>query len=79
MSWCILWHLCWNEDQKECVVCGEDKVVAVHHMNEDHNDNRVENLVPLCPTHHTYMHSKYKAEILPVVEEYVRQFTLRFA
>lgn len=48
-------------------------------MNEDHEDNRVENLVLLCPTHHTYMHIKYKTEILPVVEEYVRQFTLRFA
>ena len=71
--------ICWKEHKKECVVCGEDKIVAVHHMNEDHNDNRVENLVPLCPTHHTYIHSKYKAEILSVVEEYVRQFTLRFA
>ena len=71
--------ICWKEHKKECVVCGEDKVVAVHHMNEDHTDNRIENLVPLCPTHHTYMHSKYKAEILPMVEEYVRQFTLRFA
>lgn len=71
--------LCWKEHKKECVVCGEDKVVAVHHMNEDHNDNRIENLVPLCPTHHTYMHSKYKTEILPIVEEYVKQFTLRFA
>ena len=71
--------LCFVEHDKKCVVCGEDKVVAVHHMNEDHNDNRVENLVPLCPTHHTYMHSKYKTEILPIVEEYVRQFNLRFA
>ena len=71
--------ICWKEHKKECVVCGENKVVAVHHMNEDHNDNRVENLVPLCPTHHIYMHSKYKEEILPKVEEYIRQFNLRFA
>lgn len=71
--------ICWQEHKKECVVCGETKIVAVHHMNENHEDNRVENLVPLCPTHHSYMHSKYKAEILPVVEEYVKQFILRFA
>lgn len=71
--------ICWKEHKKECVVCGEDKIVAVHHMNEDHNDNRIENLVPLCPTHHTYMHSKYKSEILPIVEEYVKQVKLRFA
>ncbi len=71
--------ICWKEHKKECVVCGEDKIVAVHHMNEDHNDNRPENLVPLCPTHHTYMHSKYKEEILPTVEEYIKTFKLRFA
>ena len=71
--------LCWKAHKKECVVCGENKIVAVHHMNEDHNDNRVENLVPLCPTHHTYMHSEYRHEILPKVEEYIKQFILRFA
>jgi hypothetical protein len=71
--------LCWKEHKKECIICGENKIVAVHHMNEDHEDNRPENLVPLCPTHHTYMHSKYKEEILPKVEEYLKNFKLRFA
>lgn len=71
--------ICWKEHKKECVVCGENKIVAVHHMNEDRNDNRSENLVPLCPTHHTYMHSKYKKEILSIVEEYIKNFKLRFA
>ena len=71
--------ICWKEHKKECVVCGENKIVAVHHMNEDHNDNRIENLVPLCPTHHAYMHSRYKNEILHIVEEYIKQFNLRFA
>ena len=71
--------LCWKAHKKECVVCGENKIVAVHHMNEDHEDNRVENLVPLCPTHHSYMHSKYKDEILPIVNKYIEKFSLRFA
>lgn len=66
--------ICWTTHKKECVVCGENKIVAVHHINEDHNDNRVENLIPLCPTHHTYMHSNYKAEIVPIIEEYIKQF-----
>jgi len=71
--------LCFVEHAKKCVVCGEDKIVAVHHMNEDHSDNSIDNLVPLCPTHHQYMHSRYRSEILPKVEEYIRQFNLRFA
>jgi hypothetical protein len=66
--------ICWQHHKKECVVCGENKIVAVHHFNEDHNDNTISNLVPLCPTHHQYMHSKYKDEILNIVEKYIDNF-----
>jgi hypothetical protein len=55
-------------------VCGENKIVAVHHLNEDHADNTISNLVPLCPTHHQYMHSKFKDEILDIVMQYVENF-----
>ena len=71
--------LCFTKHKKECIICGENKIVAVHHMNEDHSDDRIENLIPLCPTHHQYMHSRYKAEILPKVEEYVEKFKLGLA
>lgn len=71
--------ICWKSHKKECIICGENKIVAVHHMNEDHTDNRAENLVPLCPTHHTYMHSQYRTEILHKIEEYVKQYKLGFA
>ncbi len=64
----------WRHHEKKCVVCGEDKVIAVHHFNENHNDNRPENLVPMCPTHHQYMHSKYKGLILETVEKYISSF-----
>ena len=53
-------------------MCGENKIVAVHHMNENRKDNRVVNLVPLCPTHHQYIHSKYKNEVLPIVQKYLK-------
>ena len=49
---------------KECIVCGFDKIVAVHHINHNHSDNRPENLVPLCPNHHEMLHSnEYGAEM----------------
>ena len=62
----------WRYHERKCLVCGEDKVVAVHHYNENHKDNRPENLVPLCPTHHHYMHSKHKTLIEEKVNEYVK-------
>lgn len=68
--------LAWRYHKKECIVCGENKIVAVHHHNEIHEDNRPANLVPLCPTHHQYMHSKYKWTIKDVVDNYVNNFGL---
>lgn len=64
--------ICFKYHKKECVVCKEKLVVAVHHMNEDHEDNRPENLVPLCPTHHLYMHSRHKKLIIEIVDEYIK-------
>ena len=64
-------RLCFEEHGKRCIVCGEDKIVSVHHLTENHSDNSVENLIPLCPTHHQYLHSRYKNEILPKIQEYL--------
>ena len=67
-STCFLYH------KKKCVICNEDKIVSVHHYNEDHNDNRPENLVPLCPTHHQYVHSGFRDEVQPIIDEYIKNF-----
>ncbi len=56
---------------ENCVVCGFDKVLDVHHINEQHNDDRKENLIFLCPNHHEMFHSKYRDEIVPHIEKYV--------
>jgi hypothetical protein len=65
--------ICFEAHGKACIVCGEDKIVAVHHLNEDHFDNRVENLVPMCPTHHQYFHSKYRDEVMPYINKFIGQ------
>lgn len=65
---------CFEFHDKKCIVCGEEKIVAVHHLNENHYDNRPENLIPLCPTHHQYVHSRYKEEIQPHIDKYIKQF-----
>jgi hypothetical protein len=70
---------CWEHHEKKCIICSEEKIVAVHHYDLNHDNNESENLVPLCPTHHQYVHSRYSYEVQPQVDEYVKQFKLRFA
>jgi predicted HNH restriction endonuclease len=43
-------------------------------MDENRKNNNPSNLVPLCPTHHQYIHSRYRDEVLPIVEEYMKNF-----
>jgi hypothetical protein len=61
----------WRHHKRECLVCGENRVVAAHHMDENHDNNDPQNLVPLCPTHHHYMHSKHKEIIVEKVIKYI--------
>lgn len=60
----------YNHELK-CIICGEENVVAIHHYDEDHNNNDPDNLVPLCPTHHCYVHSRFKYLVIDKVNEYV--------
>lgn len=61
----------WRHHEKKCVVCDERNIVAVHHLNENHNDNRPQNLIPLCPTHHHYVHSRYKYMVEDKINNYL--------
>lgn len=66
--------ICFSRHKKECVVCGENKIVEVHHLDENRNNNNVDNLIPLCPTHHQYWHSRYRKEIESIVLDYHKNF-----
>lgn len=66
--------ICFNYHDKKCVVCGENKIVAVHHYDENHHNNEPSNLIPLCPTHHHYIHSKWKDEVIDIVDNYRNTF-----
>jgi hypothetical protein len=65
---------CFAFHKKECVICGENKIVEVHHYDGDKKNNTPENLIPLCPTHHQYYHSKYKLEVKPKIDKYIQLF-----
>lgn len=62
---CFLYH------KKECVVCGENKIVAVHHLDENRDNNNPSNLIPLCPTHHQYFHSRHRHEVEHIINQYL--------
>lgn len=38
-------------------ICGEHTYLEIHHINENREDNRVENLILLCDKHHKMAHN----------------------
>ena len=56
--------------KKECIICNESNIVEVHHYDENHDNDDPLNLIPLCPTHHQYYHSKYKYLVIDKIEEF---------
>lgn len=63
---------CFVHHDKECVVCGEDLIVEVHHLDHDRSNNGPDNLIPMCPTHHQYWHSRYRHLVEEQVLSYLR-------
>lgn len=41
-----------NGIEQKCSMCGSTAKLHVHHVNGDHKDNRLENLIWLCPRCH---------------------------
>lgn len=67
---------CFYYHKKQCVICEENKIVEVHHLDGNHQNNKPENLIPLCPTHHQYWHSRYKCLVEQQVYDYINQWIL---
>lgn len=69
--------ICFKHHLKSCIICGETKIVAVHHLDENHLNDDPANLIPMCPTHHQYWHSKYKYLIIDKVTNYIDNWKLK--
>lgn len=65
---------CFLHHKHKCVVCDETKILDVHHFDENRKNNDPKNLIPLCPTHHGYIHSRYKNEVEQTVIDYHKNF-----
>lgn len=57
-----------------CIICGVNFPIAIHHYDGNHENNKIENLVPLCMNHHVIIHSNYKYTIEDKIKEYVENF-----
>jgi len=66
--------LCFEHHEHKCCVCGEDKLLDVHHFDENKKNNEPSNLIPICATHHNYLHSKYKYMVIDKVINYHNEF-----
>lgn len=69
---------CFKYHKKECIICGEFRIVDVHHLDGNKSNNKPENLIPLCRTHHQYWHSRYRNLIKGRVIEYAQKFKEKF-
>lgn len=63
---------CFHYHEKKCIICNEENIVEVHHFDGNNANNDPLNLVPLCPTHHQYLHSRYKHLIEDQVISYIK-------
>lgn len=66
--------ICFSHHKKKCVICDEENIIAVHHLDENKSNNNPSNLIPLCPTHHQYWHSSFKYLIESKVRDYIRNW-----
>jgi hypothetical protein len=69
-------RVCFSNNEKKCIIhgCGEARIVEVHHIDGDRNNNSPDNLIPLCPTHHAYCHSRFKYLIEDQIKKFKKDF-----
>ena len=66
--------ICFENHKHECIICRENKLLDVHHFDENKFNNNPDNLIPICATHHNYIHSIYRSEIIDKVIDYRNKF-----
>jgi predicted HNH restriction endonuclease len=50
------------------VTCSE-----VHHIDCNKENNKPNNLIPLCSNHHRMFHSRYRQLVSPLIEDYIKR------
>lgn len=50
--------ICFRYHNHKCFACNETLILDVHHYDKNRKNNSPNNLIPICPTHHRYIHNK---------------------
>ena len=54
----------------KCLICGFDKIVDLHNLDENNKNNSEENLIGLCPNHHRMLHEfRFRKEMREILKE----------
>jgi len=62
--------ICLEHWEHKCVICDWDISVDIHHIDENHDNNDKENLIPLCANHHRMCSmNEHKDEMKVICEE----------
>jgi len=55
---------------RECVVCSFNKIVDIHHIDLNKQNNSLKNLIGLCPNHHRMINNhNYRQEVFSILKE----------
>lgn len=55
---------------QKCAICGFEKIIDLHHLDCNKENNSLNNLIGLCPNHHKMIHhSFFREEILSQLKE----------
>lgn len=71
-KWRIIRQKVLQRDNNTCIFCGfrAEKYMMVHHINDDPNDNRLENLETVCPMCNLILHVGQGAVLQGIVDLY---------
>lgn len=61
---------------KKCAVCDETNIIEVHHLDGNHKNNDIKNLIPMCSNHHRYVHSKYYFLVESKLKEFLSKYNI---
>lgn len=67
-------RICFEHHAKQCVVCGYDEILQVHHCDHNRENNTPENLIPICPNDHELLHkgtAEQKSRVRKAIEKYM--------